>query len=244
VTTPPNWWRQPRLISVVVDNPSWITPYAERLVEEICRAGDDASLIHEYSEVRAGAVAYYLGCIRIAPPDVLARNRRNLVVHESDLPKGRGFSPLTWQILEGEKRIPICLLEAARDVDAGSVIYREWIDYAGHELIDELREEVGNQTIMLCRRFLAEGIPPDGEPQLGEATVYRRRRPADSRLDPLRSISEQFDLLRVVDNERYPAWFEYRDHRYKISIEKFDDETPDPLFAATDLGSSLKRDGS
>ena len=50
----------------------------------------------------------------------------------------------------------------------------------------------------------------------------KRRTPADSRLDPDKSIAEQFELLRVVDNQRYPAFFDHRGRRYRITIEKVD----------------------
>jgi methionyl-tRNA formyltransferase len=51
-------------------------------------------------------------------------------------------------------------------------------------------------------------------------TYYRRRTPEDSRLDPQRSIAEQFDLLRVVDPDRFPAFFDLCGHRYVVRIEK------------------------
>jgi methionyl-tRNA formyltransferase len=220
MSAPPEWWQRPRRVTVVVDNPSWIVPFAEQLVTEVRRSGDEVAFARGHNDVRDGAVAFYLGCLRVASAEVLARNKRNLVVHASDLPKGRGFSPLTWQILEGKNRIPVCLLQAVDEVDAGPLIYREEIEYEGHELIAELQQRLGNVTGALCRRFLAEAVPPLGQPQLGEATFYKRRRPADSRLDPSRTIAEQFSLLRVVDNVRYPAWFEYLGQRYMITIEK------------------------
>jgi methionyl-tRNA formyltransferase len=220
MTDVPAWWRKPRRINVVVDNPSWIVPFAQQLVAELGRDGDEAIFACRHEEISTGTVAFFLGCVNITPADVLARNQRNLIVHESELPKGRGFSPLTWQILEGAKRIPICLLEAVEGVDAGPVIYRDVIEFEGHELVNELRSKLGDKTRSLCRRFLAETVPPPGDPQVGEGTYYARRRPTDSRLDPACTIAEQFDLLRVVDNERYPAWFEYRGNKYKVAIEK------------------------
>jgi len=219
-----DWWQKPRRINVVVDNPSWIVPFAEHLVSELRLGGDDAVFVCSHEQISVGAVAFYLGCMHVTPPDVLARSRRNLVVHESDLPKGRGFSPMTWQILEGAKRIPVCLLEAVESVDAGPVIYRDAIVFEGHELVDELRSKLGDKTQSLCRRFLAEQMPPVGEPQVGAGTFYARRRPADSQLDPARTIVDQFDLLRVVDNERYPAWFQHRGNKYKLAIEKMPED--------------------
>jgi len=214
-----DWWQRPRRVAVLVDNPSWILPYAERLVSLLEANGDRARLCRSHDELE-GDVAFYLGCIRITPRAVRERMRRNLVVHASDLPKGRGFSPWTWQILEGKNEIPICLLEAVDEVDAGPVIYRDRIRFAGHELIDELRAAIGQATIDLCQRFMMEAVPLEGTPQRGEATIYRRRRPDDSRLDPNLSLAQQFDLLRTVDNNRYPAFFELRGHRYIVKIEK------------------------
>lgn len=216
----PDWWRKPRQVTIVVDNPSWIVPFAKRLVEDICDRGDEGLFITTYDAVPKGDVAFYLGCVKICPPDLIARNRRNLVVHESDLPVGRGFSPLTWQILEGKSIIPVVLLDVTEAVDAGPIIYRKQIVFEGHELIDELRQRLGETTVALCEQFLAESAPPDGNPQNGEATYFLRRRPKDSKLDPYKTIAEQFDLLRVVDNSRYPAYFEFRGQTYKLAITK------------------------
>lgn len=224
MTVTPDWWRRPRRVSVVVDNPSWILPFAERLVADLSDGGDDAALCRTHDEIRDGMAAFYLGCTRITPPHVLARNRRNLVVHASDLPRGRGFSPLTWQILEGRDEVPVCLLEAGVEVDSGPVIYREAIAFAGHELIGEMRARLGDATVGLCRRFMSEPSPPMGIAQEGAPSSYQRRRPPDSRLDPSRSLADQFDLLRVVDNETYPAFFEWRGHSYKLAIEKITKE--------------------
>ena len=222
MTNVSDWWRRPRIVTVVVDNPSWFVPFAEKLVDELREGGDEAIFVQEHTKIPPGAVAFYLSCVHKASAQTLSRSRRNLVVHESDLPRGREFSPLTWQILEGKNRIPVCLLEALEDIDAGPVIYRDWIEYEGHELISEMRATLGQKTIGMCRRFLGEEVAPAGRPQLGEATYYQRRRPADSQIDPERTIAEQFNLLRVVDNVRYPAWFRYAGHRYKVAIEKMD----------------------
>lgn len=220
----PDWWCKPRVISIVVDNPSWIMPYAEQLVAQIQAAGDNVRLCKKHDEILTGGVAFYLGCVRITPADVLARNHKNLIVHESAVPKGRGFSPLTWQILAGESRVPVTMLEAVEAVDAGDIVYQEDLVFEGHELIDELREAQGRLTVAFCLRYLAEKKPIVGRVQVGEPTTFIRRRPSDSRLDIYKTLAEQFDLLRVVDNERYPAFFDHRGNRYLLRIEKLDEQ--------------------
>ncbi len=214
------WWVKPRRISVVVDNPSWFLPYAETLVTAACADGDHAILCRSLEEVREGAVAFYLSCLHVTPAVVLRRNRLNVVVHASDLPKGRGFSPLSWQVEEGKNDITVCLFEATEELDAGPIVYREIMHFEGHELLTEMRDVGARLYVDLCLRLLAEPSPPEGVPQRGEPTFYPRRTNQNNRLDPNKSLAEQFNKLRVSDNERFPAFFDWRDHRYIIRIEK------------------------
>ena len=215
-----SWWRAPRNVSVVVDNPSWFLPHAENLVQELIGQGDNAVLARGHEDILENGVAFYLGCIHITPDAILARNYRNLVVHASNLPEGRGFSPLTHLTLAGETQIPICLIEAVSEVDAGPVVYRDVISFEGHELLDEMQMRQGAESIALCCRFMSEASPPSGEAQTGTSSHFARRYPNDSRLDPEISLADQFNLLRTVDNLKYPAFFDHRGHRYKLSIEK------------------------
>ena len=205
-------------VTVVVDNPSWILAHAEALVAQAKARGCAATLARAFDEIGHGEVAFFLGCTTIAPADVRARHRVNLVVHESALPLGRGFAPVAWQVLEGVKRIPVVLFEAVDAPDAGSVYLRDEIRLTGYELNDGIRQRQGEVTVSLCLRFLEQYPQVQPEPQIGTPSTYRRRTPEDSRLDPDKSLREQFALLRVVDNERYPAFVEIEGHRYIVKI--------------------------
>ena len=211
-----------RRVSVLVDNDSWILPYAEELVARARAAGNDAVLVRAASAVPEGDVAFLIGCTRIVPPEILARSAINLVVHESDLPRGKGFAPMTWQILEGASVIPVCLFHATVEVDAGAIVYRDEILLDGTEVCSELRDLQGRKTVEICLRFLAERIPPKGILQSGPESHYPRRTPADSRVDPHRTLADQFDLLRVCDPLRYPAFMEYRGRRYTLALTPTD----------------------
>lgn len=216
----PEWWQKPRSIVVVVDTPGWFDQYAEKLVERIAEQGDQAGLFRDHHEFEGADVVFYLSCMKIVPPEALEKARVNLVAHASNLPEGRGFSPIVWQILEGASEIPIKLIHAAEPVDSGDIVLSNSIGFEGHELNDEIRARVGDLIVRLCLSYLSADVPPVGRSQSGEPTWYRRRNPEDSRLDPGRTIGEQFDLLRVVDNDRYPAFFELRGQRYILRIEK------------------------
>jgi methionyl-tRNA formyltransferase len=63
------------------------------------------------------------------PASILSQFRRNLVLHESDLPGSKGWSALTWQILEGNNRISVTLFEVAEKVDSGVIYAQEWLEF-------------------------------------------------------------------------------------------------------------------
>jgi methionyl-tRNA formyltransferase len=217
------WWNASRTISVVVDNESWVLPFAAALVEDANAAGDRAELRRSYDEIPIeNDIAFFLGCTGIAKPGFLARSRRNLVVHSSDLPKGRGFAPLAWQIIAGENEIVTCLIDAVDAVDAGEIVLRDQLRFTGSELYPEMRAAQGSLIVELCLRFLAGLEEPVGRPQAGEPTTLRRRTPLDSELDPNKTIAAQFDLLRTVDNDNFPAFFSFRGRSYKLAITPLD----------------------
>lgn len=217
-----DWWTKPRAVTVVVDTPGWFDPFARDLTERAAAGGDRAVFVRNAAEAQEGGVAFFLSCLKIVPADILARNRHNIVVHASALPHGRGFSPVVWQVLEGRNSIPISMIFAAEEVDAGEIVMQERLELQGHELNDEIRSRLGERIVSMCLAYLALPQPPRGRPQAGEPSWYPRRRPQDSRLDPNKTIAEQFDLLRVVDNDRYPAFFDHRGHRYALRIERRD----------------------
>ncbi|MFW3616931.1 formyltransferase family protein [Billgrantia antri] len=207
-------------ITILVDNNSWIIPYAKKLVRSLRERGMDAALTDSPEKVQAGWINFMLGCTRIVTGEVLLRNRHNLVVHESDLPAGRGFAPMAWQILEGKQSIPICLIEAAEAVDAGDIWIKDVIELDGTELCEEWRRLQGEKTVQLCLKFVDEYKALGPMKQKGTPSWYSRRRSEDSRLDADKNLRDQFNLLRVVDNERYPAFFELDGQVYKLHIFK------------------------
>jgi methionyl-tRNA formyltransferase len=176
--------------------------------------------IHDKNDIWPGDICFMLGCGQLVPTPILERNTHNLVVHESDLPKGRGWSPLTWQIIEGHSTIPVCLLEAHEAVDSGPVYLKDVLSFSGSELIDEMRRRQAAVTFSLCDEFLHRfpEVVSQKQDQGGRPTFYPRRGPKDSELDPSLSISEQFEKIRCVDNERYPAFFYHGGRRYILKV--------------------------
>jgi len=129
---------------------------------------------------------------------------------------------VTWAILEGAKTIPLTLFEAVEKVDAGKIFLRDKVRLKGHELLPEIQSKVSEKMMQVCERFIRSypGILKRGVAQKGRATYYPKRQPKDSKLNPNQPLAKQFNLLRSVNNDVYPAYFTLRGHTYLLKIEK------------------------
>jgi len=178
-------------------------------------------LRHNKSDLCGGDVLLLVSCYELITSDIRSLYKASLVIHASNLPKGRGWSPHIWQILEGNNEITVSLLEVEDEIDSGAIWTQKKLQFEGHELLEEIESRLFSIEIDLMDFVIqhfnhATLKQQDNE----EPTFYRRRTPEDSRLDPNKSISEQFNLLRVVDSKRFPAFFELFGNRYYITISK------------------------
>ena len=205
-------------IQFLLDNPnSWMVPYAKEFVTELIKQGFDASLIHSH-DISSGDILILLSCEKKF--NQLEKNKHNLVIHASDLPEGKGWSPLTYQILSGKNEIPVTLFEANEKIDGGNIYLKDVLVLDGDELIEEIRKKLTLVMFNLIRTFLEKADKIKGVPQHNNGSYYPKRTQNDSKLDLDVPLRNQFNLLRVVDNERYPAFFEYKGQKYVLKIFK------------------------
>ncbi len=178
-------------------------------------------LLRSKAELSGGDLLLLISCHELIDNKTRSLYKSTLVIHASDLPNGRGWSPHVWQILEGKNDITVTLLEAEDELDSGSIWAQEIMELEGHELSDEIEKKLFSIELKLMDFALKNWN--NVEPRMQDnkiSTYYPRRTPNDSYLDPDKSLSEQFDLLRVVDSKRYPAFFDFRGHRYYLNISK------------------------
>lgn len=206
------------LIQILVDNPeSWILPYTKVLEKKIKEMFNyQVKILFNHDDVVSGDILFILSCEKKFKR--LNLNKNNIVVHESDLPQGKGWSPVTWQILENKTKITVTLFEATDEIDAGEIYLQDYILFEGWELLPEIKRKQGEITNKLLLKYLELYPNIKGKPQEGNNSFYKRRTPKDSELNIEKSIEEQFNLLRVCDNEQYPAFFILNNRKYILKL--------------------------
>jgi methionyl-tRNA formyltransferase len=205
------------------------------------KKGHSVRLESSVADLGMGDILFLVSCSAIISAEIKRNFKAVLVLHASDLPKGRGWSPHIWTILAGENDITVCLLEASDPVDSGDIWLKKIFRLEGHELLDEINEVLFSIELELMTEAVEafHNISPEkqidvvnlksekrsinnsslNQPSFSTSTL-RKRKADDSCLDMDQSIRQQFNLLRVVDSERYPAYIDHLGQRYKITIEK------------------------
>ena len=163
---------------------------------------------------------FVISYTKILKQKFLDDNKDVLIIHPSKLPIDRGFSPVQNQILRKQKKIHISMFKASNKVDAGPVCFRDFFLLRGDELNNEIRRKQSNAIFKIIKKFIKQYPNINFKKQLGTATYNKRRKFSDNRLDINKSIKTQFNLLRIVDNELYPANFKYKNKTYLLKIYK------------------------
>ena len=171
-------------------------------------------------DVRGYDIVFVLGYTKLLKGKIFDSNELLLLVHESDLPNDRGFSPIQWQILQNINDITVCLLKVSSEVDTGDIYKKMTMTLDGTELYDEIRMKQAEITFKLINYFLTNYPNIDFKKQEGKSTFNRRRKPSDSKLNIDQTIRNQFNLLRICNNKDWPAFFEIHGVKYKLKIEK------------------------
>ena len=182
----------------------------------------DIELLTSVEQInRKGALLFLVSCSEIVKKSHRDYFVHTLVLHASDLPKDRGWSPHIWAVVNGKSKLTLSLLQAEDKVDTGAIWKKVDIVLDGSELYDEINTKLFDAELQLitwaCENV--DSVVPVLQDE--SATNYlRKRTPEDSEVDISQSLESQFNLLRVCDPKRFPAYFYKNGCKYKIKIEK------------------------
>jgi methionyl-tRNA formyltransferase len=138
----------------------------------------------------------------IIPQDVY-ENFTCVVFHMTDLPFGRGGSPLQNLISRGIYKTKITALKCQKEIDSGDVYLKKELSlYGGAE---EIYLRASKVIKIMILEILKKNIVPTK--QYGEVVLFKRRNPEDGNMTDLHTLEECFDYIRMLDAEGYPKAF-------------------------------------
>lgn len=123
--------------------------------------------------------------------------------HMTDLPFGRGGSPLQNLIIRGHKKTVLTALRMDEGIDTGPIYYKEDLDLSGKA--QEIYHRASQASWNLIEKIVENSPIP--KPQEGDGEVFKRRTPKDSQIPPDLELVQIYDFIRMLDAPGYPNSF-------------------------------------
>jgi len=152
-------------------------------------------------------------------PEEIYSNYECVVFHITDLPFGRGGSPLQNLIVRKIYNTKISALKVEKELDAGK-IYLKTDFYIGLGSAEEIFIDASSIIFSEMISHMLENNPVPQE-QTGNPVVFKRRKPKESDMMQMdySTLQEMYDFIRMLDAEGYPKSF-IKLGKYKIELSE------------------------
>jgi len=147
-------------------------------------------------------------------PDEIVEQFECVCFHMTDVPFGRGGSPLQNLIIRGCRETKLTALQMSKKFDAGPVYLKESLSLSGGA--EEIYLRAGRLSAEMIKSIIQR--EPKPKPQQGEVVNFKRRRPEESEVGRVASLEQLHDFIRMLDAEGYPqAFLDYGGFRFEFS---------------------------
>jgi methionyl-tRNA formyltransferase len=137
-------------------------------------------------------------------PKEIYENFQCVVFHMTDLPFGRGGSPLQNLIVRGFEKTKISAIKVGSGLDSGDIYLKKDLNLYG----------TAEEIYMRASKIIFDGMIPEimdkntiPEPQIGKAVLFKRRNTSQGEIKEDFSLETIYDYMRMLDAEDYPKAF-------------------------------------
>jgi methionyl-tRNA formyltransferase len=162
----------------------------------------------------------------IIPEDIYS-NYECIVFHMTDLPYGRGGSPLQNLIERGHTVTKISALKVVKELDAGPIYLKRELRLSG--TAQEIFSKANDVIEGMINAILSNDLIPIE--QSGEVVNFKRRKPEDSNINELEDLKKVYDYIRMLDADGYPHAF-LETSNLKLEFTKAHFNTDDEIITA------------
>lgn len=140
--------------------------------------------------------------------------------HMTDVPFGRGGSPLQNLIAAGQTKTMLTALRMVQEMDAGPVYAKRPLSLEGRA--EDIYLRAGKLSMELVAWIVAS--EPEPVEQRGEPVIFKRRTPEQSQLPDSGELGAIYDHIRMLDAPGYPfAYLDYGEFRIEFRYAELED---------------------
>ena len=153
-------------------------------------------------------------------PEEIVKRYECVCFHMTDLPYGRGGSPLQNLIVQGYKDTILTALRMGKGMDTGPIYYKKPLSL--HGSAHDIYKRAGKLCWDMISNFIKEN--PNPVAQEGTITNFKRRTPEQSQIPEGLSLEDIYNYIRMLDAPGYPkAFLEMNDYRLEFESSDYVD---------------------
>ena len=137
--------------------------------------------------------------------------------HASNLPKGKGGSPVQNQILNNISKSKISAFRISKKLDSGPICMKENFSLLGNA--EQIFKEMEKKSINMIGKLIKKK-KIIFKKQIGKSSYFKRRKPFQSKinLNKIKTLKKLYDFIRMLDAPGYPnAYIELKDFRFTFN---------------------------
>jgi methionyl-tRNA formyltransferase len=186
---------------------SLLSPKVERVQATRKLGIDQVPLVRDHLKPD---VVFCLGWRTLIPMEVLeSAPHGGVAVHDSLLPRLRGFAPSNWGLILGHTQLGATLFQLTNSVDAGDIYFQEAIAPEPAETYESIQSRIADVSVRLFDQFLDAGQAGTlvaRQQNHADATFTCARSPADGEIDWNMSSQSISRLVRALAPPAPPAF--------------------------------------
>lgn len=149
-------------------------------------------------------------------PQKIWSNYECIVFHMTDLPYGRGGTPLQNLLMRGVYKTKISAIRVSKDFDSGDLYIKEALDISTGSA-GEIYEKASKIIYKMINKIVMKNLVP--KKQSGKITYFKRRIPDQSRVpEDISTRRKLYDFIRMLDAPGYPkAYIKFNNFKIEFS---------------------------
>ncbi|MCI8699822.1 MAG: methionyl-tRNA formyltransferase [Clostridia bacterium] len=166
-------------------------------------------------------ICFVLGWYFLISKNVLESVPNGFIgIHNSLLPKYRGFAPLVWTMINGDRQVGFSLFSFEEGMDTGDIWATGIVDVDEQDFVEDVIKKVDKEIVECIKnvypRILSQSITPKKQSSDG-ITYCGKRLPDDGKINWYKNNLEVYNFIRaqshpypgaytLIDGEKVIIW--------------------------------------
>ena len=208
------------LLQILTSRSSYIQKNAQ-LIKKSFNKKFKVQIINNSNKIKKNSfIVVVISYYKLIKNENLRLNKNIFVIHESNLPQGRGMSPLFNQILDGKEKITTSVFKCNKIIDDGPIVLKKNFYFPKNLIYDEIKHKQMKNSIFLTKKLinLIKTKKIKLIKQTGRPTYFKKISTSVNKLNLNKSIKSQIDIIRTRDSKDFKGYFFYKKRKFFLHL--------------------------